>query len=867
MSYRRFFPALALAVWASAAVADDWPTVHHDNQRSGLTRDEVRGPYRLAWTSEFPREIVATRVEPIVAAGLVFVGTQNGTLWALDRQTGQRRWKHRTAGPILHSAAIADGRVVCGDAASSLWALDARDGTVVWQFRSRRGGFAASPLVQNGTVFIGSRDGTFYAVAADSGQLRWELPTAGPIRCTAAAAGDKVVFVSDDMHAYALEAGTGKLVWKSDKLYGQSARDYYPVIVGNHAVLRTVCVEEMNDELNGGTQFLQRQAGVPGGWKELETFFRSDAARGSPELIAREQQAILRRLEENPFRRTCYVVDLATGREARTVPVLYAAGNQGCGMPPVLTASGRPIIFYRSVYSNWNRGVKPAVGLGYLDFAGGTVEPIRHVGGHTPPWNTFWGTCDESQAFSVGGEVLYICHQGTLSGLDLKSHELLKIHGERDTWGGMKTPIWAANEWHGPARGACAISDGQLFWITGSRVLCIEHGTDRPAQPPVSEWKWEPAAPRDGQPIEIARLIAETRHVEAISREATGELRQQLAAEVTELLEGRPWAPLYVQMGIGSRDFYFAHPSFELRALALAIPHLDPPLAERAKETARALLADCLEPQSLPLDRGRRRELFDVPAHDLSWSYHPQWPAVSHIEAIWQYGERTGDWESVRPLWPRIRDVSTPNSRAPLPVLADRGLGHLWLNRTAAGCLAVARLARRFEDRDAEALATEQFERVAKSGIMLTRAKAAAATSVLSQPTSRGDLSGNQARLLYLPLNNHKSKLAWSLDMSPELARAYAAAAPSEVQTLRQFIELLMPAFYLAAEERQTHYGENFIDLPDSMHGLFLAHAHLWQSSPERLAAMTDLPWCRADLFHIEKLVHAIEAHGTAIWK
>jgi outer membrane protein assembly factor BamB len=861
----KLLPVLAAMLSMGSLLAGDWPTVHHDNARSGRTGEAVLPPYRLAWVAEFPREIVATRVEPIVAEGKVFVGTQNGTLWALDRLTGAVRWKYRASGPILHSPAYADGRVFVGDAGGGFSSLLADRGLEIWKGRSRRGGFAAAPLVQDGVVYIGSRDGTLYAVSAETGELRWEFQTGGPIRCTAAAAGTTIVFASDDMHAYAVEAATGKQVWKSVKLFGQSARDYFPVIAGDKVVLRTVCVEEMNDELNGGTQFLQRQAGVAGGWKELEEFFQSDASRGTPELIAAEQRAILRRLEENPYRRTCFVLDLASGRELPRPPVLYAAGNQGCGFPPVLTNDGRPIIFYRTVYSNWNRGVKPAVGLGFLDLAANSIEPIRHSGGNTPPWNTFWGTCDESQAFSVGGDVLYICHQGTLSGLDLKTLRLFKIHGERDTWGGLETPIWAANEWHGPARGACAISDGQLFWITGSRVLCIEHGEAPSANPPATEWSWDAPAPVAGQPLATDRLITETRHVRPNPAAPTGHLRQQLAAEVTELLDGRPWAPLYLQMGIGSRDFYFAHPSFEVHALAQAIPYLEPPLAERAKGTARSLVAECLKPEALPLDRGRRRELFDVPPHDLTWSYRPDWPAISHVHAVWLYGERTGDWEAVATLWPAIKQNWTDYAQKPLEV--ESSPGHLWLNRTAMGLLAIARLARRLADEDVAAAATREFERLVDAGIGLTRLKAATAIRTLRQPTSRGDLSGNQARFLYVPLNNHKSKLGWSMDLSPEIARAYSADAPAEVETLRQFTELLMPAFYLAAEERQTHYGENFIDLPDSMHGLFLAHAYLWRTKPETLDAMTDLPWCKADLFHIEKLVLAIEAHGAATWK
>ena len=141
----------ALLAWAAPAAADDWPTVHHDAQRGGFTANCVRGPYRLAWVAEFPNEVVCTRVEAIVADGRVFVGTCNGTLWALDGATGKPLWKHAADGPIQHSPAVAGGRVFFGDAGGSLWALDAATGKPAWRFRSGKGGFVASPLVAGQT--------------------------------------------------------------------------------------------------------------------------------------------------------------------------------------------------------------------------------------------------------------------------------------------------------------------------------------------------------------------------------------------------------------------------------------------------------------------------------------------------------------------------------------------------------------------------------------------------------------------------------------------------------------------------------------------------------------------------------------------
>ena len=859
--------AIVLLDQASAVRAGDWPTVHHDVQRTGRTSDCVRGSYRVEWVRSFPGEAICTRVEAIVAQGKVYVGTLPGTLWALDRRTGEVVWKHTCDDSIQHSPAFAEGRVYVGDTGGTLWAIEAASGKPVWRFRSGKGGFVASPLVAGGTVFLGSRDGTFYAVDAANGQLRWKFATGGPIRCTAALAGSRVLFASDDMHAYALRADNGQLVWKSEQLYGQSFRDYYPVVLDDERVMfRSVLVEEMNEELNGGTNFLQRLAGIPTGWKELENFLQSDRNRGTPELIRAEQEAILQRLADNPYRRTCFILDLNTGREQKRAPILYIAGNQGCGIPPVLSNDGRVIVFYRTVYSNWSLGVKPAVGLGVLEKDHG-ITPLRHRQGNRPPWNTFWGTCDETTNFSVGGDLLYCCHQGTLSAFDLKTYDLFPIAGERDTWGGLLTPIWAANEWHGPARGAVAISDDQLFWVTGSRVLCLRGNLpkDTPKEP-VRYTETRLELSREFQPskgfIAAAKLIEHTRpKVEIPDTQATRELKAELAREVNELMTGWPWAPWYLQMGIGSRDFFFAHPSYAVQALAWAYPHLPDDLARQVKELAARQLEACLRPDSLPLEKGRRRELFAVPMHNMSWSYHPRWPPISHVYALWLYGERTGDWPALERLWPRLRELWQRYAAQPLAFDAQQG-GHLYLNRTAAGVLAYARLAHRFGAADDAAAATKELDRLLREIITLWRNKAAVAVKTLEQATSKGDTTGNQGRKFYFHLNNHKSKLALFLDMTPELGQALAETAPAESEALRRFFELIMPTYYLAWEERCTHYGENFVDLPDSMHGLFLTHAFVWKASADRLTRDTDLPWVKADLFHIEKLVHALEAHG-----
>ena len=85
------------------------------------------------------------------------------------------------------------------------------------------------------------------------------------------------------------------------------------------------------------------------------------AGQWTPELVAKEQEAIVKYLEKNPSAQTFYVFDAETGKRAFTAPILWVGGCQGVGTPPAITADGRAVVIHRSAYGNWNHGVAPLV--------------------------------------------------------------------------------------------------------------------------------------------------------------------------------------------------------------------------------------------------------------------------------------------------------------------------------------------------------------------------------------------------------------------------------------------------------------------------------------------------------------------------
>jgi polyvinyl alcohol dehydrogenase (cytochrome) len=89
------------------------------------------------------------------------------------------------------------------------WAFGFPDATSAW----------AQPTVVGGWVFVGSQNGTVYALDAKSGCIHWFFSADGGVRTAVivgpSAGGAAVYFGDTGARAYALDAGSGRLLWKT----------------------------------------------------------------------------------------------------------------------------------------------------------------------------------------------------------------------------------------------------------------------------------------------------------------------------------------------------------------------------------------------------------------------------------------------------------------------------------------------------------------------------------------------------------------------------------------------------------------------------------------------------------------------------
>ena len=86
----------------------------------------------LRWALGFP-DASSAWAQPSVASGVVYVGSQNGTVYAAAANTGCIFWTFPAAGGVRTAITVADnGLVYFGDTAANAYALDARTGTRRW---------------------------------------------------------------------------------------------------------------------------------------------------------------------------------------------------------------------------------------------------------------------------------------------------------------------------------------------------------------------------------------------------------------------------------------------------------------------------------------------------------------------------------------------------------------------------------------------------------------------------------------------------------------------------------------------------------------------------------------------------------------
>jgi outer membrane protein assembly factor BamB len=118
----------------------------------------------LVWSVKDSRGFWTT---PALHDDIVIAASDGGTVYGVDRESGEVRWTFELPPPTWQSAVVVDDTLIQGDCEGGLHAYDVSDTTVKpperWTVQLE-GCIESTPALWQGRLFVGTRGGRFYAI-------------------------------------------------------------------------------------------------------------------------------------------------------------------------------------------------------------------------------------------------------------------------------------------------------------------------------------------------------------------------------------------------------------------------------------------------------------------------------------------------------------------------------------------------------------------------------------------------------------------------------------------------------------------------------------------------------------------------------
>ena len=195
---------------------DWWPMFHHDLTHTGSSTSTAPTTNQTLWNYTTGSWVGSS---PAVVGGIVYVGSGDQNVYALNAATGAQIWNYTTGDFVYSSPVVADGKVYIGSGDEygglgngTIYCLNASSGAFIWSYAAPPW-VESSPAVVGGVVFVGSGNGKVYALNASNGAFIWNYLTGGSVFSSPAVAGGVVYVGSEDDKVYALNAATGAFIW------------------------------------------------------------------------------------------------------------------------------------------------------------------------------------------------------------------------------------------------------------------------------------------------------------------------------------------------------------------------------------------------------------------------------------------------------------------------------------------------------------------------------------------------------------------------------------------------------------------------------------------------------------------------------
>jgi len=220
-------------LWTVETGAPVWAGLERDpasglllvaNEAGDLNAIDRDGKVRWKFATEQP-----IRAQPKVLGKVVYVASDSGFLYALDLKTGKEKWRAKVdtvTAPRLPpndpktrwdrhaSSVMSDGRLLyMASRDKNLYALDIKTGREAWHVTADDI-MTATPALHGGSVIFADYAGKVRAVSARDGKQQWIYDAKLTVPGDIVVAEDRVIIGSRSYDLIALDAATGKELWK-----------------------------------------------------------------------------------------------------------------------------------------------------------------------------------------------------------------------------------------------------------------------------------------------------------------------------------------------------------------------------------------------------------------------------------------------------------------------------------------------------------------------------------------------------------------------------------------------------------------------------------------------------------------------------
>ena len=220
--------ALLLALFLPQHVHAGWKPYLYDFERTNHSPTEETFTPESIWQRSTTgifyrmRRISTPSVAPpVIHKGVLYEGTPQGRLLAIELSAHRTLWKFKAPYGIDAPATVVDGMVCVATVGGTLHCLETDTGKELWQFQATSE-ILASPVIEGEFVYINSASGRVYALSRYTGEKLWSYTHRSahyvvPRLRTSPAVDERRLFVLfPDGWLVALDKKTGKELWKKE---------------------------------------------------------------------------------------------------------------------------------------------------------------------------------------------------------------------------------------------------------------------------------------------------------------------------------------------------------------------------------------------------------------------------------------------------------------------------------------------------------------------------------------------------------------------------------------------------------------------------------------------------------------------------